>query len=348
MKIKYLLITICAAFILTSCAKQRPQWIDGSSTKYPEPRYFIGVGAVSMDKGGQNQQLTWVGDRARAEVAKTLRSKIETTTTAYRRVTTEGSTRPTTTSEQTDVVTATTNEVLEGVEIKSYYRDKKTRMLYALAVLDRTKAARKLKNQVDSIKRSMLTEMEEGGGYQEQNEILLAIRHFNRALHMAENINSKNELVSILDPIIFVKSDVKNHVAELNMILYGLKKNIRFTISVAGPASKVRTYIIRGLSRAGFFTSGAKAGGKKTYALEGDTDLTRRGEMKWDRELTVQIYQADLDLEVKNPETNETLGALTWSVSANEKTSGMASKSAVRALGRTVEKDVANKILDLF
>lgn len=348
MKAKYLLIAICASFMLVSCAKQRPQWIDGSSTKYPEPRYFIGVGAVSMDKGGGNQQLTWAGDRARAEVAKTLRSKIESTTTAYRRVTTEGTTRPTTTSEQTDVVTATTNEVMEGVEIKSYHRDKSSRMLYALAVLDRTKAARKLKNQVDDMKRSMLTEMEEGGGYQEQNETLLAIRHYNRALHMAEEINSKNELISVLDPVIFVQSDVKNHVAELNKILYGLKKNIRFTISVTGPASRVRTYIIRGLSHAGFLTSGKEATAKKTYVLEGDTDLTRRGDLKWDKNFIVQIYQADLDLEVKNPESNETLGALTWSVSANEKTSEMASKSAVRALGRTVEKDIANKLLDLF
>ena len=181
---------------LISCAKQRPQWIDGSSTKYPAPRYFIGVGAVPMDKGGKNQQLTWAGDRARAEIAKTLRSKVESTTTAYRRVATT-SRRPETTSAQTDIVMASTNEVLEGVEIKSYYRDKSSRMLYALAVLDRTKAARKLKNEVDNIKRSMLTEMEEGGGYQEQNEILMAIRHYNRARHMSEEINSKNERIGV-------------------------------------------------------------------------------------------------------------------------------------------------------
>jgi hypothetical protein len=342
-----LLFISFAVFSSEATAKKTPDWIEGTSAKYPEPRFFIGVGAVSMDKGGENQQINWASDRARAEIAKTIRSKVEATTTASRTVTSGGG-RPESISTQTDIVTASTNEILEGVEIKSYYRDKKSRMLYALAVLDRPKAARKIQNETLDLKNRILSEMEEGKYYQEKDEFLLSIRHYNNALNLAGEAKSKNELAAVLDPSVLIQqNEFLNYETGINQILSGLKKRIRFDLQLAGPASGVRTYMIRGLTKGGFKLSG-EAEGVKTYVLDGTTDLTYKGEMEMDPKLTVQIYQADLDLEIKDPQSKETVGALTWSVSANEKSGEMASKSAVRALGRTVENDIVKKILDLF
>lgn len=348
MKIKTLFIFLCLFLIPAySFAKKAPDWVEGTSAKYPEPRYFIGVGAVSMDKGGKNQQVNWAADRARTEVAKTIRSKVEATTTASRTVTSGGK-KPESTSTQTDIVTASTNEILEGVEIKSYYSDKKTRMLYALAVLDRPKAARKIQNDTIDLKNRLLSEMEQGKYFQEKDEVLLSIRHYNNAMNLAGEAKSKNELIAVLDPSVLIQpNEYLNYETGINQILFGLKKRIRFELQLAGPASGVKIYMIRGLTRGGFKMSGG-AEGQKTYLLDGTTDLTYRGDMEMDPKLTVQIYQADLDIEIKDPQTKETVGALTWSVSANEKSSEMASKSAVRALGKTVENDIVKKILDLF
>jgi len=347
MKSKTLFIFLCLLMIPSySFAKKAPDWVEGTSSKYPEPRYFIGVGAVSMDKGGKNQQLNWAADRARAEVAKTIRSKIEATTVASRTVT--SGKKPESVSTQTDIITASTNEILEGVEIKAYYRDKKSRMLYALAVLDRPKAARKIQNDTIDLKNRLLSEMEQGKYFQEKDEVLLSIRHYNNALNLAHEAKSKNELIAVLDPSVLIQpNEYLNYETGINQLLFGLKKRIKFDLQVAGPAAGVKTYMIRGLTRGGF-KMGGEAGGQKTYLLEGTTDLTYRGDMEMDPKLTVQIYQADLDLEIKDPQSKETVGALTWSVSANEKSSEMASKSAVRALGRTVENDIVKKILDLF
>lgn len=340
---KKLIIFIVAFVILPVCAyaKKAPDWIDGASKKYPEPRYFIGVGAVALDKGGPKQQMTWAADRARAEIAKTLRIQVRSTTVAQRTVVSETKGKPKTQSTQTDVVTASANEILEGVEIKEYYRDKKGKMIYALVILDRPIAADGIQKKVDALKEELSNEMDEGKGYQDKNDILLSIRHYNVALGLADEINDKNELISVLNPIGETQT---NFATDIKKILGGLARLVQFEVKVEGPAASVRPYIIQGLSEGGFITKSEGA----TYQLTGTSDINYKGEMDMGPDLKVQVYQADLDLEIKNPKTNETIGALTWSVSANEKTAGMAEKSAIRALGRHVQKTIADKILSAF
>ncbi|PIU58506.1 MAG: hypothetical protein COS89_00045 [Deltaproteobacteria bacterium CG07_land_8_20_14_0_80_38_7] len=352
MKKTKLLIALIVLFSMPCVvnAKKNPDWVDGNSKKYSEPRYFIGVGAVSMEKGGKKQQVTWVSDLARAEIAKTLRSRVQATTSGERTVTSENSAKPESNSSQKDIVVASTDEILNGIEIKEFYRDKKTKMLYALAVLDRPRSARIVQKQIDDLKQVIVTEMDAGNSFQNDGDILLAIRHYNKALKLADIINDKNEVVSILDPATMPKMNVaENEAAKITTILYGLKKRVRFVVKVQGPADSVKTYIIKGLSNAGFVTKESIGGTDKakTYVLSGNTDLNYKGDMNMGK-LTVQIYQADLDLEIMDEETNETIGALTWSASGNEKMGNMASKSAVRALGSLVERTLPNRMMELF
>jgi len=339
-KILLSVILFVALPILANAAKA-PDWIDGASKKYPEPRYFIGVGAVAMDKGGEKQQMNWAADRARAELSKILRIEVKSTTVAQRTVETLPGAKPETRSTQTDIVTASTNEILDGVEIKEYYKDKRGKMIYALAVLDRPAAADRIKKQTEKMKADLSTEMDEGKNYQDKNEILLSIRHYNKAMALAREINGKNELLSVLDP---VWQPETNYESDIKKIIYGLTKMVSFDVKIEGPAASVRPYVIQGLSEGGFVTKGE--GGN--YQLIGTTDVNYKGDMDMGPDLKVQIYQADLDMEIKNPKTNESVGALTWSVSANEKAAGMAEKSAVRALGRHVQKTIAEKILNAF
>jgi hypothetical protein len=108
-----------------------------------------------------------------------------------------------------------------------------------------------------------------------------------------------------------------------------------------GPAAGITPYMIRGLG-----ASTDRSADKKVYALEGTTDLTSRGELKMGEDLTVQVYTATADIIVKDG-SGETVGALTFSASANEKTDEMAKKSAVRALGSLIEKQISGKISDM-
>ena len=82
--------------------------------------------------------------------------------------------------------------------------------------------------------------------------------------------------------------------------------------------------------------------------LSGTTDVTYKGTIDMGKDMTMQIYQADLDLDVIDPSSNETIGSLTWSASMNEKSSAMAEKNAVRALGRYVKDTIAERLANLL
>lgn len=352
---KIVLAGVLLIFISPSTvyARKAPEWVDGSSKKYPAPQYFIGVGAVSLDKGGKKQRRGWAADRARAEIAKTIRAQVEVTTRAERQVTAPGQKRGRPVEARSvlsEVVVALASEALEGVEIKGYYRDKKAKTLYALAVLDRPKAARGLEDRVVRHKEILLLEMEDGRRYQQEGRPLLALRHYSRALRESKEVANLNELIGILKPTgPYRVSEMARTEADIIRIMRGLRRQLRFTVEVTGAASGVRNYLIQGLAVGGYVTRGGQpAPGLKTYQLKGTTDLTYRGTMKMGPDLTVHIYQADLDLEVIDPQTDEIVGAVEWSAIANERQIAMAQKSAVRALGRMVRNQAADRLADVL
>jgi hypothetical protein len=342
-----LLAIVAVLFIIPSSgfAKSKPDWVDGESKQYPSPRYFIGVGAVSFDKGGKKQQMGWAGDRARAEIAKTLRTTVQVTTRAERKVEGEKGV-----STQQDVVTASANEVLEGVEIKEYYRNEKERMLYALAVLDRVKAAKRIEDKLTQIKSNMIEELDEAGRLQEDARLLPSISHYQKAHDLTNEARQVEELLGILKPVGFTQDpEMASRAASIKKIMYELRRKVSFQVSVEGPASKVNGYLIQGLSKAGYVIGNAGAeSGSHTYDLKGTTDVTSRGSIDMGEGMDMQIFQADLDLEVIDSTKGETLGTLSWSASANEKTAEMAEKSAVRALGRYVQDNIAERLANIL
>ena len=334
---------------LNSYAKRAPDWVMGISKKYPSPQYFIGVGGISIEKSGKKQRRDWAADMARAEVAKTLRVEVQVEVSA-KRVVKGGSKRKSveSISRKTDIIIARASEVLEGVEIKEYYKDKKSKMIYALAVLDRIQAVKRLNKKVVRHKGDALVEMEAGAKLQDEGRYLLAIRHYEDALISAKEATSLKELVDVLRPTgprtIGLATGQET---EIKKILYALKRMILFKVNVEGPARSVRTYVLQGLSKSGYVvTSNNRV--KKVYVLNGVTDITYRGEMNMGSKLNVRIFQADLDITVQDSKTGDVVGVMTWSVSANEKSKNMAKKSAVRALGKVVREQVSTHLINVF
>ncbi|MFA4973206.1 MAG: LPP20 family lipoprotein [bacterium] len=328
--------------VSTAWAKSGPDWIGGSSKKYPEPRYFIGLGSTPLDKGGKGQQMEWAGDSARAEIAKTIRSEVKVTTRSERAVGGASGAKST----QTDVVTATAKQVLDGVEIKEYYKDKKDRILYALAVLDRYEASKNLEKRAQRIKQDLASEVDAAGDARDKGRQLSVISHYDRALAMAGEITQIEELLSILKPGgAYSLMEAPYHESTLREAIRRTREQIRFTVAIEGPAAKVRGYVINGLNRAGYVTTAA---GEKTYELKGVTDVTYKGSIDMGKDMIMQIYQADLDLAIFDPASGEEVSTLTWSASANAKSEAMAEKSAVRALGEYVERTIAEKMGNLL
>jgi len=131
---------------LFACTPRPPEWTDGNSEKYPAAAYLVGVGAAP--------ERAVAEDRARAEVAKIFQVQIhsreaniesEWLSRAGEQV--AGEYRQSVEAE----LTATTDKVLAGVQIAEVWRDEKGGGYQALAILDRLRAARGLRSELDDI-----------------------------------------------------------------------------------------------------------------------------------------------------------------------------------------------------
>ena len=131
----------------------------------------------------------------------------------------------------------------------------------------------------------------------------------------------------------------------LKKSLSQLTRSLRFSLSVSGPAESVGRSLTQGLVKEGFLV-GAEAP-FANYELVGTTNLDDKGPTRVGAVEGFAV-QATLDLDVLDPATHENVGSMHWIAHGNEKNEELARKAAVRALGWTVEKTIADRLMNLY
>lgn len=117
-------------------ADEKPDWLSGRSSAYPNSSFITGVGE------GPSQEKA--ADKARAEVAKFLGIELTAQTAVSARETSSSGFS----QEVSDEVRTSTAKLLEGVEVAQYWRSPEGRQ-YALAVLRRAHSASILKDKLE-------------------------------------------------------------------------------------------------------------------------------------------------------------------------------------------------------
>jgi hypothetical protein len=344
-------ILVCAfTFLSSQASAKKPDWIDGTSKKYPEPHYFIGMGEAMLGKGSEKQVHSLAADRARAEIAKSIRSSVSVDERSGRKVesSAKGKSRDLSQdSYQSSSVRISAGQILEDVQIKEYYKDKKEGRLYALAALDRPKAAKRLSARLDQVLKEISTEMEMGREAQDAGNYLPAMKRYSNALSLSSGASDIAELISILKPAGPSPLSEGLATAEIKELISRLGSMIAFEIKINDENSAIRPYIVRGLKNYGFSVGADTAGAKKSYTLDCRIDIIEKGTIDMGPGLLMNVYQADLDVEITDTSDGNVIGSMTWSANANEKSSVAAEKSAVRALGRLVEKQIGEKLVGI-
>ena len=143
------ILILAAALAASACAAPKapqgramvkgpkPDWVDGSSMEFPREQYLIGVASADdMDSAK---------DRARGEISKIFSAQVTVNTqTDAAESTAQNTGRPDANSFSQSVansVATVSKTILEGVEITETWRDETTKVYYALAVLEKAKAA---------------------------------------------------------------------------------------------------------------------------------------------------------------------------------------------------------------
>jgi len=129
-------MTVACAAAPAFASHSKPDWVDGASTEFPREQYLTGVGSAD--------DLNTAKDRARGEISKIFSSQMTVVTNSQAA---ESTVQVTGKKDQNSFSQSVSNSVenvskklLEGVEIHATWQDEASRVYYALAILDKSKA----------------------------------------------------------------------------------------------------------------------------------------------------------------------------------------------------------------
>ena len=111
-----------------------PSWISGADKRWPSDKYLTGIGAAQEPGAAQ--------DKARAEIAKVFNVAIEQMTVEKNTEASSYDLKEAAASSSVNLEQKTTSRVsdkIEGIEIAQVWYDKKEKLYWALAVLDKQK-----------------------------------------------------------------------------------------------------------------------------------------------------------------------------------------------------------------
>ncbi|MFA5162719.1 MAG: LPP20 family lipoprotein [Elusimicrobiales bacterium] len=133
MKRAIISLSAVAAMCCAARAMDKPDWVDGQSLEYPRARYVTGVGSADDRASAE--------DRARAEIARVFSTSVTATSTISESESKSSSAGASFSQQVGETVQTASKKMLEGAEIAEVWQDNQTKRYYALATLEKAKAA---------------------------------------------------------------------------------------------------------------------------------------------------------------------------------------------------------------
>ncbi|MGE4294411.1 MAG: LPP20 family lipoprotein [Campylobacterales bacterium] len=230
----------CIAFLWLGCAAKNPSavkpkepdWVIAQSAKYPESVYLSGRGS------GANQTIA--ADRARSDLIKTLEVTVESSTLSQTSVGAGGAYESSFSSQTLSRASRT----IEGVEIADRWFDAGRDLHYALAVLDRRKAANRLEEEMGQLESEIGT-LRRRAAAEEDGLIRLGL--LQKAAERLEEREAKNAVIAVLqgrsagvyEPSSALKNERLTALRELKL-------------AVTAEDAKARGAVVSALGKAGF------------------------------------------------------------------------------------------------
>jgi len=170
----------------------KPAWADGDTSEYPKEGYLTGVGTADERASAE--------DRARSEISKIFTVTVTATTSDVMSETTSASGKGKDQSSFSQAVSqdvqTVSNKVLEDVTIAETWQDPATRRFYALAILQRDKAAMALKEKLSDLDKQALVWQKQLDGASDRLGRVKAAMKLMTLLKARDGLNADLRVVS--------------------------------------------------------------------------------------------------------------------------------------------------------
>jgi len=185
--------------------RPRPEWAGGVPASYPPDLYLTGIGSAEQG-GGRNEYktLAMAEDRARAELAKSIKVRVQSEFVNAARLVTESASGTTATlqdsNETTDRIRSQADVELEGVRIVDRWFDRQSGTYWVLAVLERATAGRRLLDRMEQTRRQSAVDRDLGQGFGNEGQRVQAAAYFQRAAGAVYTVLNLRAQLSAIAP----------------------------------------------------------------------------------------------------------------------------------------------------
>ena len=269
---RFLLISLFLVSCTAVHAAKQPDWLNGSSSEYPDELYLVGRGVGSTEAEAQN--------RARGDLATIFEVRVQMSSENTTTVARTGKKEQVSTAASQQVSTST-DEVISGINIAKIWRDPVTKDFHAFAVLSRTQAGASLREELGKIDNEVKQQVQTA---QATQDILQKIGALTHALDVSIKRDGFQSSLKVVDPSgQGVEAPISQ--SSIRAQINDLMKSVRIAPEVAesSGASEFPGILRGGLASAGFL---AAHSGEADLVLVGKltlTDLGRRENWNWVR-----------------------------------------------------------------
>jgi len=262
--------------VIPAASAQKPDWLQGSSKKYPQQLYLVGVGSGKTLEAAENQ--------ARANIARIFKVDINATIGVQTNETMKQNKDGVTAESQEKTVSSVevgVRKSMEGIEIAEVYED--AGLTYALAVLKRTSAQAILEDQISRLDEDIVTLGKSADEATDKIERLRLMLRRKNAMVVREGLNADYRVVDFANqsiPAPFSIEKEKSKIASFlkNQFLIGVTATGEESQKILQPALKY--FSSKGLS-AKKMAPGSGGAADVVITLETDLDPSTEPVDEW-------------------------------------------------------------------
>ncbi|MGE0081538.1 MAG: LPP20 family lipoprotein [Thiohalomonadaceae bacterium] len=326
MKKAALVLTLLLAGCAGGARETVPEWVDGSSDKYPEVRYLTGQGQASS--------AALARDRARAELAKVFATRVSERSedVASAEVITEGGdTRQRSETRVDRSVQTETQRLLEGVRIAETWRDPDG-TYHALAVLDRLTESDRLRTRIGGLDQVIERAVARARG---SDHLLARLGAASQAVAAQQERDALQQDLRVIDPT-GIGVPARYERARLQADFAELAARLRVAVEAeADPIGNLASVMQGAVRHAGFINAPA---GEADYRLVSSLVIDTSVTDGW------QWVTGTLELRMLD-KSGQVLGTQRWPVKASAQQAATARHRAISEVDRQLRAKLRETVI---
>jgi hypothetical protein len=334
------IFTVALALLIVACAgtPKVPDWVEGTkAAAYPDEQFLIGVGQADSKPMAEERAYAAVSRIFKAEVTSQAKDW-ESYLTLEKRGNVQTERRLTLDS----VTKVSTDKLLENVKIAETWRDPKTGLHSALAVMNRAAAQSSLRSKIAELDEAIGRDVKEARGATDKYLKVRGLRRAIRTLITRDTYNSDLRVVTG-GRVVAADYSVAGLTGELEKLL---NASIVVAVEVKGDqAEAVRQAVMEGLAREGLPVTARNASGDA-----GNADLLVKGEARlWPADLPdprFRYVRWCADFVVLNQGDQRVLGSVARSGREGHLNIPEASGRALKSLQQEVSSALAKSLAE--